>query len=162
MHDLKLSKLAEGLSSFAISNLSEKIDEKNKQGEKIFNCTLGDFYPEHFPIPKKLESEIINAYREKHTNYPYVGGMEELRVAIAKHIKLHGCFDYKPSEIVVTSGARPLIYLLFKTLLDPGEKVIYTAPSWNTQHFIHLSNAEPIVRSEERRVGKECRSRSSP
>lgn len=145
MEKLKLSKLAEGLSTFAISNLSEKIDEKNKAGEKIFNFTLGDFYPQYFPIPSELEDEIITAYREKYTNYPFVGGMEELRIAISNHIKQHGGFDYKPSEIIVTSGARPLIYLLFKTLIDPGEKVIYTAPSWNTQHFIYLCDAEPIV-----------------
>lgn len=145
MGKYKLSRLAEELSTSSISNLSEKIDEKNKAGEKTFNCTLGDFCPENFPIPHELEEEIIKAYRKKNTNYPFVGGMKELRTAISSHIKEHGNFSYKPNEVIVASGARPLIYLLFKVLLDPGDKVIYTAPTWNTQHFIHLADANQIV-----------------
>jgi len=145
MKTLKISKLAEGFTSLAISNLSEKIDQKRQQGEKIFNFTLGDFSPQQFAIPSELEAEIVAAYREKHTNYSYVGGIQELRVAIAKHIKIFEQFDYDPDDIIVTSGARPLTYLLFKTLVDPGEKVIHTVPSWNNQPFIALASAEPIV-----------------
>lgn len=145
MKNIGLSKLAENLTSLAISNLSEKIDERNRKGHDIFNFTIGDFCPKHFTIPLGLETGIIKAYREKLTNYPYVGGMHDLRVAVAKHIKQRGQFDYKPEEIIVTSGARPLIYLLFKTLVDPGEKVIYTVPSWNNQHFIYLADAAPII-----------------
>ncbi len=142
---LKLSKLANGLTSLSISKLSEKIDEKNRKGQDICNFTLGDFSPKYFPIPQKLEEEIITAYHQKHTNYPFVGGMRELREAIAKHLKLFGQFNYKPNEIIVTSGARPLTYILFRTVVNPGEKIIYTVPSWNNQHFIYLTNATPIV-----------------
>lgn len=145
MKNLKLSKLAEGFTSLAISNLSEKIDKKRQQGEKIFNFTLGDFSPQYFAIPSELEDEIITAYREKHTNYSFVGGIKELRVAIANYIKTFEQFDYDPDEIIVTSGARPLIYLLFKTLVDPGEKIIHTVPSWNNHPFIELAGAIPVV-----------------
>jgi aspartate aminotransferase len=145
MKKLKISKLAEGFTSLAISHLSEKIEKKRQEGEKIFNFTLGDFSPQQFAIPPELEAEIIKAYREKHTNYSYVGGVQELRAAIAKHIRVFEQFDYDPDDIVVTSGARPLTYLLFKTLVDPGEKVIHTTPSWNNQPFIKLASAEPIV-----------------
>ena len=110
--NLKLSTIAEGLSSDSftapISRLSEQVDAKIQQGEKIFNCTLGDFSPKHFPIPQELENEIINAYREKHTNYPFIGGMQELRTAIANHIKLFGQFNYEPDAIIVASGRASL------------------------------------------------------
>lgn len=145
MKKLKLAKLAEELTSFSISSLSEKIVTRIQQGEKIFNFTLGDFAPQKFAIPPELEVEIIKAYHEKKTNYPCVKGMQELRIAIAKHIKSFGQFIYNPDEIMVASGARPLIYLLFKTLVDPGEKIIYTVPTWNNQYFIHLNHATPIV-----------------
>jgi len=145
MENYKLSKLAENSNSLSISNLSEKVDEKNHNGDEVFNFTLGDFAPKEFPIPIKLEEEIIKAYREKKTNYPFIGGMKELRQAISNHIKLHGQFEYDPSDIIVASGVRPLIYLIFKTLLDPKEKAIYTAPSWNTQHFIDLASATPVI-----------------
>lgn len=141
----KLSKLAAGLTELSISKLSETIDQKSKKEEKIFNFTLGDFLPQQFPIPFELETQIIAAYQKKQTNYPFVGGMEELRIAIADHLKLFGGFAYESDEIIVASGARPLIYLLFKTLLDPGEKIIYTVPSWNNQHFIYLASSTPII-----------------
>lgn len=145
MKNLKISKLAENFTSLSISHLSEKIDQKKQQGEKIFNFTLGDFAPKQFAIPTELETEIIKAYYEKYTNYSFVGGTQELRTAIAKHIKIFEQFDYDPDDIIVTSGARPLTYLLFKTLVDPGEKVIHTVPSWNNQPFISLVGAEPVV-----------------
>ncbi len=141
----KLSSLAENLTSLAISNLSEKIEAKKSKDGYLFNFTVGDFSPRYFPIPRELEEEIVKAYGEKHTNYSYVGGTKELRDAIAKHLKLRGQFEYNANEIIVASGARPLIYLLFKVLVDPGEKVVYTIPSWNTQQFIYLSNAVPIT-----------------
>ena len=145
----QLSRLATKLTSLSISKLSEKVEERRAKGETIFNFTLGDFAPKHFPIPTKLKAEIIKAYQEKHTNYSFVGGILELRKAIAQHIKLHGQFNYKPEEIIVASGARPLIYLLFRTLVDPKEKIIYTAPSWNTEYFIYLTGAVPIrIRTE--------------
>jgi len=145
MANHKLSKLAENLTLRSVSKLSEKIDKKNQQGGKIFNFTLGDFLPQQFAIPSLLEEEIIKAYKGKNTNYPFVSGVEELRTAISEHIKYHGQFEYQPEDIIVASGARPLIYLLFKTLVDPGEKIIYTTPSWNTQYFIYLANAIPVV-----------------
>lgn len=145
MSNLKLSLLAEGLTTRSVNKLSELVDKKNQEGEKVYNFTLGDFLPNVFPIPEKLEQEIINGYLNKHTNYSYVGGVEKLRTAIANHLKFFGQFDYQKDEIIAASGARPLIYLLFQALLDPKDKIIYTVPSWNTQYFIYMANAEPIV-----------------
>lgn len=69
----KLSDVANKLSSLSISNIVAKINERKSKGEKIFNLTIGDFAPEHFPILQKLEEEIISAYKSKNTNilYPY-------------------------------------------------------------------------------------------
>jgi aspartate aminotransferase len=141
----KFSTLAENLNALSISSISEKINTRIKAGEKIFNLTIGDFAPTQFPIPKLLEAAIIDAYRANHTNYATVGGMAELRTAIANHIKFFGDFDYSADEIIVGSGSRPLIYILLKTLVNPGEKIINVVPSWNNYNFIYLTEATAIT-----------------
>jgi hypothetical protein len=52
---------------------------------------------------------------------------------------------YSPAEILVASGGRPLIYSLFRTLIDKGDKVIYAVPSWNNNHYTHLNGGEHVV-----------------
>ena len=66
----RLSRLAETLIGSEIVRLGADIKEKIKSGETIYNFTIGDFDSSVFPIPKKLEQEIIDAYRHKYTTYP--------------------------------------------------------------------------------------------
>ncbi len=141
----KLSEVANKLISLSISNIAEKINERKRKGEKIFNLTIGDFAPEHFPIPQMLEDEIISAYKSKNTNYPVVGGMPELLKAISFHLKYFGGFDYGTNEIITGSGSRPLTYILFKTLIDKCDKVINIVPSWNNYNYIQLVEADEIT-----------------
>ena len=67
---MKLSDLSETLIGSEIVKLGGEIREKIRQGQRIYNFTVGDFDPAIFPIPKELEEEIIKAYREHFTNYP--------------------------------------------------------------------------------------------
>ena len=59
----KLSHLAETLIPSEIIKLGNEISERVRQGQTIYNFTIGDFDPEIFPIPQALEDEIVNAYR---------------------------------------------------------------------------------------------------
>lgn len=144
-NNYNFSDAANGLSNLSISNIAAKINERKAKGEKIFNLTIGDFSPEHFPIPKILEDEIVNAYRLKNTNYPVVGGMPELLGAISKHLKHFGNFEYTANEILTASGTRPLTYILLKTLLNKGDRVINVVPSWNNYNYVQLMEAEEIT-----------------
>jgi aspartate aminotransferase len=141
----KLSGVANKLSSLSISNIAAKINERKNKGEKIFNLTIGDFDPVHFPIPQNLEEEIISAYKSKYTNYPVVGGMPELLESVSAHLKHFGGFDYGTNEIITGSGSRPLTYILFKTLIDKGDKVINIVPSWNNYNYVQLVEADEIT-----------------
>lgn len=132
------SQLAETLIGSEIVKLGGEIREKIKQGEKIYNFTIGDFDPEIFPIPKTLETEITEAYRRHFTNYPAAEGNADLREAIAAFLKQKEKLVYRPSEILVASGGRPLIYAFFRTIADKGDKIIYAVPSWNNNHYTHF------------------------
>jgi aspartate aminotransferase len=142
---MKLSHLSETLIGSEIVKLGGDIREKIRQGEKIYNFTVGDFDPAVFPIPKELEEEIIHAYRHHFTNYPAAEGNLDLREAISSFIRKRERLEYSPDEILVASGGRPLIYAVFRALCDKGDKVIYAVPSWNNNHYSHFVGATHVV-----------------
>lgn len=141
----KLSHLAETLIGSEIVKLGGEIREKIRQGEKIYNFTVGDFDPAIFPIPAGLEAGIIEAYRQHLTNYPAAEGNLDLREALAVFLEEREQLRYTPAEILIAAGGRPLIYSLFRAVCDTGDKVVYAAPSWNNNHYAHFVGAEHVV-----------------
>lgn len=142
---MKLSHLSETLIGSEIVKLGGEIREKIRQGERIYNFTVGDFEPSIFPIPKELEDAIVEAYRKHFTNYPAAEGNLDLREAIRSYIKDEEELDYGNNEILVASGGRPLIYAVFRAVCDKGDKIIYPVPSWNNNHYTHFIEGEHIV-----------------
>jgi len=140
-----LSKLAATLKGSEIVRLGNDINERIRKGEKIYNFTIGDFSPAVFPIPAELEALIVNSYRQQHTNYPPADGVWELRKSVSQFIKEREGLDYSINEILIASGGRPLIYTLFKTIVDTGDKVVYAVPSWNNNHYCTINGAEHCV-----------------
>lgn len=142
---MKLSYLSETLIGSEIVKLGGEIREKIRQGERIYNFTVGDFDPSIFPIPQMLEDEIVEAYRKHFTNYPAAEGNLDLREAIASFMRDMEQLDYALNEILVASGGRPLIYATFLAICDKGDKIIYAVPSWNNNHYTHFVEGEHIV-----------------
>lgn len=140
-----VSKLAQNIIGSEIIKLAGEVNEKIKQGEKIYNLTIGDFNPKEFPIPTGLKKAIIDAYENDHTNYPAADGMLELRQAVSNLLKQRGGLNYSADEILIAGGARPVIYSIFKALVDENDKVIFAVPSWNNNHYTYLNSAQAIV-----------------
>lgn len=135
----QLSLLAESLVGSEIVKLGNEINQRIARGEKIYNYTIGDFDPKIFPIPKELEDNIVNCYKQGYTNYPPGDGAKDLREAVIAFIGARMGIDYDLAEVQIASGGRPLIYSLFRTLVDEGDKVIYATPSWNNNHYTHMN-----------------------
>lgn len=142
---MKLSHLAETLVGSEIVKLGAEVKEQISKGAQIYNFTVGDFDPSIFPIPKELEDEIVSAYRNHFTNYPAAEGNLDLREALAIFIKEEEKLDYSVQEILVASGGRPLIYATFRAICDKGDKIIYSVPSWNNNHYVHFVEGQHIV-----------------
>jgi aspartate aminotransferase len=141
----RFSELAETLIGSEIVKLGNMIRQRKAAGETIYNFTIGDFDPAVFPIPKALEEEIILAYRHHHTSYPLADGELDLRQSVSAFLKHYEGLEYGANEIQIASGGRPLIYTIFRALVNKGEKVIYAAPSWNNNHYAHFTEAEHIL-----------------
>jgi len=144
IQDTRVSKMAENLIGSEIIKLAGEIREKMAQGEKIYNFTIGDFDPKIFPIPQQLQEEIIKAYQQGETNYPPADGILDLRRAVAKMITEWQHLQYAENEILIAGGARPIIYAIFQAIVDPGDTVVFPVPSWNNNHYTHLSHARQV------------------
>jgi aspartate aminotransferase len=139
-----VSQKAEHLIGSEIIKLAGEVNQKIKDGQNIYNLTIGDFNPSLFPIPHALKQYIIDAYNNNETNYPPADGMLELRTSLSKFIKEHQGLDYGANQYLIAGGGRPLIYAIYQALIDPNDKVIYPVPSWNNNHYCHLSDAQKI------------------
>jgi aspartate aminotransferase len=144
VHETRVSAMAENLIGSEIIKLAGEIREKMAQGEKIYNFTIGDFDPSIFPIPKLLQEEIIKAYLAGETNYPPADGILTLRKAVSKMILDWQHLNYGENEILIAGGARPIIYAIFQAIVDPGDIVVFPVPSWNNNHYTHLSHARQV------------------
>ncbi|MBL0146034.1 MAG: aminotransferase class I/II-fold pyridoxal phosphate-dependent enzyme [Chitinophagaceae bacterium] len=145
MSSSKLSQLAETLIGSEIVRLGAEIKEKIKQGNKIYNYTIGDFDSSVFPIPQALEEEIIKSFKQHNTTYPPAEGTLELREAVSKFILDREGIQFSTSEILIAAGGRPLIYSAFRAIVDKEDKVIYAVPSWNNNHYVHFTEGEHVV-----------------
>lgn len=141
----KISDLAHGIVGSEIIKLAGEVNEKIRQGEKIYNMTIGDFNPKQFPIPEALKQYIIEEYTSDHTNYPEADGMTVLRKAVSAFLKERGGLNYETDEILIVGGARPVIYGIYKTIVNPGDTVIFAVPSWNNNHYAYLNEANSVI-----------------
>lgn len=142
---IQVSTMAENLIGSEIIKLAAEINEKIRNGDRIFNFTIGDFDPKLFPIPEELSQEIIKAYEDHQTNYPAANGIQELRHAVSEFLKEREGLKYTADEILISGGARPLIYATYTTLLDPGDTIVFPVPSWNNNHYAHLGGAKAVM-----------------
>ena len=142
---MQVSQMAAGLSGSEIIRIGNQVSEQVRQGANICNLTIGDFDPAIFPIPAELSTGITDAYRAGHTNYPPAAGILELRQAVSAFLKTRQGLEYGPNDLLVAGGSRPLIYATYRALVDPGDRVVFPLPSWNNNHYCHLTGATPVA-----------------
>ena len=142
---MQTSKLAEGLKGSEIIKIAGEVNALKAQGDVIYNQTIGDFDSSIFPIPKELKQEIITAYNNNQTNYPQANGMEALRETVSSYLSSNLGLDYSAKEILISGGARPLIYAIYQTILDIDDTVLYPVPSWNNDAYTYLSRNNAVI-----------------
>ncbi len=142
---MTVSVLAQNLSGSEIIKIAGEINELKRQGQNIANLTIGDFDADIYPIPSQLKEGIVEAYNNNQTNYPPADGMLNLRESVSEFVKDRYDLDYAPTQILISGGSRPLIYSTYLAIVDPGDKVVFPAPSWNNNHYCDLTCAEPVI-----------------
>jgi Aspartate/tyrosine/aromatic aminotransferase len=151
--DSSLSVTARGLQESGILKITRGVRAMIARGEKVVNLTVGDFDPRYFPIPKKLAEEIQAAVGRGETNYPTPEGMLPLRQAISDYVFRTAQVRYPVEAIVVCSGGRPVLYGAYRAIVNRGDKVLYSVPSWQNDAYSWLTGAESIEIPATRETG---------
>ncbi len=139
-----LSRLSQGLIGSEVLRIAGEVRAAIVSGRDICNLTVGDFDPREFPLPDKLRDGIKAALDAGHSNYPPAIGMPELRKAVVDFYRREVSLDYPLESVLVAGGARPLIYATYRTLVDPGDRVVFPVPSWNNNHYIYMVGATAV------------------
>ena len=140
--DASLSELARGVMGSEILRIAAQIRAMKAKGADICNLTVGDFDPVHFPAPAALLDGMRKALAAGETNYPPSDGVVALREAVAHFYARNLGLQYPVESVLITGGARPLLYGSYRTVLDPGDLAVYTVPSWNNNHYVYLCGAK--------------------
>ncbi len=123
--------------------LNAKANQLKAQGVDIVNFGVGE--PD-FDTPDNIREAAIRAIKEGFTRYTPVGGIPELKDAIAGRFQADYGLTYKPSEIVVSCGGKHALYNLFMVLFDPTDEVIIPAPYWVSYvPMAMLAEAAPVL-----------------
>jgi aspartate aminotransferase len=129
------------LTGSEILKIAADVRAMSADARDICNLTVGDFAPAEFRIPELLERGIVEALHRGETNYPPSDGILPLREAVRSLYQRELGFAPELASVIVTGGSRPGIYATYRSLADPGDRVVYPTPSWNNNHYVHLTGA---------------------
>ena len=140
-----MSIIAKHLTSIkpsAVSVMSAKALDLERQGKDIIRLSAGE--PD-FPTPDHIKMACIKALCENKTKYPPVIGLPELREAICLKLKRDNALDYSPTQTIVSSGCKQVIYNAMTATLNPGDEVMMVAPYWMSYvGIVQLSRGTPV------------------
>ena len=141
-----MSFLANSLSNIKPSPtiaVSMKAAELKAQGKDIISLGMGE--PD-FDTPENIKQAAIEAIKKGDTKYTAVDGTAALKKAIIAKFKRENNLEYKPSEIIVSTGAKQVIYNALVASLNAGDEVLIQAPYWvSYPDMVLLAGGTPVI-----------------
>ena len=123
----QLSERIKSLPTSATLAMAAKARELKQQGVDVIGLSLGE--PD-FNTPDFIKEAAIQAINDNYSAYTPVDGYLELKQAVCLKFKRDNGLDYKPSQVVVSTGAKQSIANVCQVLLNPGDEVLLPAPYW--------------------------------
>lgn len=119
-----------------------EVKRLEQAGRSIINFAIGE--PD-FNTPEHVKEAAIEALRQNHTHYSPSAGIISLREAIAVSAGALRGIPFKPSEVVVTPGAKPILLYTLLACVETGDEVIYPNPGYPIyESVIRLTGASPV------------------
>ena len=107
--------------------VTQKARELKAQGREIVSLSVGE--PD-FDTPDNIKAAAIDAIRRGETKYGPVAGIAPLREAVAAKFRRENGLDYAPSQCIVGTGGKQILFNALMASLNPGDEVIISAPYW--------------------------------
>ena len=126
----------------ATLGMAAKTRELKAEGKDIIGLSLGE--PD-FDIPNFIKEAAIEAIQQNYSKYTPIDGYLELREAICEKFKRDNNLNYKPSQIVVSTGAKQCLANVALAMLNPRDEVIFPAPYWvSYKEIAKMAGGVPI------------------
>ncbi|MFA7688385.1 MAG: pyridoxal phosphate-dependent aminotransferase [Moheibacter sp.] len=139
---MQLSSRLQKLQPPATIAMTQKAREYKAQGKDVISLSIGE--PD-FDTPDFIKEAAKVAIEENYSHYPPISGYPELKEAIVHKFKRDNNIDYKPSQIVVSTGAKQSIYNAFQCIIEEGDEVIIPVPYWVTYaDIVRLAGGVPV------------------
>ena len=123
----RVAKRMQGIRGEAAFEMLARATELERQGRSIIHLEIGE--PD-FETPRPVISSAVDWLQKGATHYSPVPGIWELRTAIAAHLSSRHPQKIDPRRVLVTPGAKMMIYSIIQSMVDPGDEVICPDPSY--------------------------------
>jgi aspartate aminotransferase len=122
--------------------ITQKARDLKAQGRDVISLSVGE--PD-FDTPDNIKEAAKRAIDRGETKYTPVSGIVPLREAIARKFKRENGLDYKPSQTIVGTGGKQVIYNALLATLNPGDEVIVPTPYWvSYPEMVGLCGGTPV------------------
>ena len=123
--------------------VTQKARDLKAQGREIISLSVGE--PD-FDTPDNIKRAAVAAIERGETKYPPVLGIVPLREAIAQKFKRENGLDYKPSQTIVSTGGKQVLFNAFLATLNPGDEVVIPAPYWvSYPDMVLIAGGTPVI-----------------
>ena len=141
--DIRLSDALARVKPSATIAVTTKSAELKRAGHDVIGLGAGE--PD-FDTPDNIKDAAIEAIRTGKTKYTPADGIPELKEAICAKFARENGLTYKPSQVHVAPGGKPVIYNALLATLNPGDEVIVPAPYWvSYPEMVLMAGGEPVI-----------------
>ena len=139
---MQLSKKAGNISPSITLEITAKANELKSQGIDVVSFGAGE--PD-FNTPENIIQSAIKAMKDGKTKYTPAGGILQLKETICNKFKKDNNLEYKPSQIIVSTGAKQSLANTFMAILNPGDEVLIPVPYWvSYPELVKLADGVPV------------------
>ncbi len=140
---IELSDRLNAMEESATIAMSRKSRELKLAGKDIISLSLGE--PD-FHTPEFIKDAAVQAMKDNFTTYTPVPGYEDLREAISYKFKRDNGLDYRPDQIVTSTGAKQSIANVVLSIVNNGDEVIIPAPYWVSYiEIVKVAEGIPVI-----------------
>ena len=138
-----LSTLAEAVHASSTMAIDSMYKNMKAQGIDVVGFGAGE--PD-FPTPDNIKEACIRALAENKTKDTAASGIIELKKAVCQRMKADCGVDYTPSQVLIASGAKHIVYLTVRALVNPGDEVVIPAPYWvSYSEIVRMCGGIPVI-----------------
>ena len=139
----ELSLEAKGVRASTTMAIDSLFKQMLAEGQNVIGFAAGE--PD-FNTPDHIKNAAIQAIRDNYTRYTPASGALDLKKAVCHRMKEDCGVEYAPNEVIISSGAKHLVYLALQVLIDPEDEVILPTPAWVSYYeMIKMVGGIPVM-----------------